>query len=364
MQLYEKYRPRTLDDFIGQEKAKKQLNFFMSRPDWDRDAIWIEGPSGVGKTSLAWIIAHHVVKTKWAVLKFNGNYCDKKWFKSIYYSIGLSALKGRWKVYIVNECHAMSKQAVLGWLTLLESLPKHRLIIFTTTESLENNPFGDFSEPFARCCKVFKLISDKQLTHTFARRVKEIAKAESLDSKPLRKYIKLVQDCNNNLRTVLQRVEWGEMLSQKTRMNTIEERERLACEKKLVETRCPGFKMYSRRGIHFFSGWVTSKLTRYKLRLVLAQEHPYVAPKLFLVSPKVLYTFDGRSINSLNISHCFHTESNGPGGCIQISYPMIWKPCCTCVKAIIGGIVWINGYEWYLRTGKSIDKVLSELTKY
>jgi len=25
MQLYEKYRPRTLDDFIGQPKIKKQL---------------------------------------------------------------------------------------------------------------------------------------------------------------------------------------------------------------------------------------------------------------------------------------------------------------------------------------------------
>ena len=360
MQLYEKYRPKTLDNFIGQEKVKKQLKFFMSCPDWDRDAVWIEGPSGVGKTSLARIIANHVVKTDWAVLKFNGNYCDRKWFKSIYYSIGLPVPKDRWKVYIINECHAMSKQAILGWLTLLESLPKHRLIIFTTTESLENDPFGDFSEPFARCCKVFKLISGKPLTHTFARRAKEIAKTESLDSKPLRKYIKLVQDCNNNLRTVLQRIEWGEMLSRKTRMNTIEERERLALEKKLVERRCQGFKMYSRCGIHFFSGWVTSRLARYKLRLLLDKKHLYEAPRLFLVFPRVLYTTDDKSINSLGCSHRFHTASNGPGGCIQISYAGHWDASHTCLSLIMKGFFWINAYEVHLHTGKTIEQVMCD----
>ena len=31
MQLYEKYRPKTLDDFIGQPKIKKQLQSLMKR---------------------------------------------------------------------------------------------------------------------------------------------------------------------------------------------------------------------------------------------------------------------------------------------------------------------------------------------
>lgn len=151
MQLYEKYRPKTLYEFIGQDKVKEQIKLLMSRPDWDQDAIWIEGSSGIGKTSL-------------------------------------------------------------GWITLLESLPKYRLVIFTTTESLENNLFGGFSGPFARRCKVFKLIDDEQLTLNFAKRAKEIARAESLDSRPLQDYIRLVQDCNNNMGAVLQRIEMGEML--------------------------------------------------------------------------------------------------------------------------------------------------------
>ena len=53
MQLYEKYRPKTLTDFIGQPKIVSALDRITNRPDWDRDAFWIQGPSGTGKTSLA-----------------------------------------------------------------------------------------------------------------------------------------------------------------------------------------------------------------------------------------------------------------------------------------------------------------------
>jgi len=135
-------------------------------------------------------------------------------------------------------------------------------------------------------------------------------------------------------------------------MNTTKECERLFSERKLFEKYCTDFKMYSRYGIRFFSGWITTKLNKYKLRLLLDKKHPYAAPKLFLVSPKVLYTYDGKSLNSLGVSYRFHTVRDVPSDYIQISYPMIWEPCCTCVKVIIGGIVWINLYEEHLRTGK------------
>jgi len=60
MELYQKYRPKTLAEFIGQDKVKTQIQRVISRSDWDRDALWIQGPSGAGKTSLAWIIAAQV----------------------------------------------------------------------------------------------------------------------------------------------------------------------------------------------------------------------------------------------------------------------------------------------------------------
>jgi len=212
MQLYEKYRPKTFDEFVGQEKVKKQIKLLMNRPGWNRDALWFEGPSGTGKTSLAGIIANQLAETNWALFQYSGSSCSKDLLKDIHYSIRLSALKGKWKVYAVDEAHAMTKSAVQGWLTLLEQLPKYRLIIFTTTESLKNSVFGDFSEPFARRCKVFRFTNDEKLTQAFAKRAKEIAGAESLDSRPLEAYIEMVRDCNNNMGAVLQRVEMGEML--------------------------------------------------------------------------------------------------------------------------------------------------------
>lgn len=45
-------------------------------------------------------------------------------------------------------------------------------------------------------------------------RALEIAQAEGLDGQPLAKYKRLVQDCKNSMRAVLQRIDAGEMLTQ------------------------------------------------------------------------------------------------------------------------------------------------------
>lgn len=63
----------------------------------------------------------------------------------------------------------------------------------------------------ARRCKVFSF-TNQGLAQSFAARAKEIATAEQLDGKPLQAYVRLVQECHNNLGAVLQRVEQGEMI--------------------------------------------------------------------------------------------------------------------------------------------------------
>ena len=135
-------------------------------------------------------------------------------------------------------------------------------------------------------------------------------------------------------------------------MNLRKRFERVAYENSLVKKYVPTFKLYQRDGLFFFSGWIETKLGRYKLRLVLDPEHPFAAPRLFLASPKVLYTADGRSVNSLGCSYRFHTESNGPGGSIRIAYTDEWDASNTCVAALIKGIVWIEGYEKHRLTGR------------
>ena len=54
--LFEKYRPRTFDEVLGQEKAVQKVKLLLER-GWGGRAWWISGASGTGKTTIARIIA-------------------------------------------------------------------------------------------------------------------------------------------------------------------------------------------------------------------------------------------------------------------------------------------------------------------
>ncbi len=209
MQLYEKYRPTDLVGFIGQDKIKKQISHIINRDGWDRDCLWLQGASGTGKTTLAWIIARHVA-TDLFIDELDGDKCNVQAVRDLERTLMLMA-PNSWRVVIVNECHAMSRQAVQAWLTLLERLPRRTLVIFTTTENIQDNLFGEFGNALASRCKVMTF-TNQGLAQIMAKRAQQIAQAENLDGQPIAKYIRLVQDCKNNMRQVLQRIDACEMM--------------------------------------------------------------------------------------------------------------------------------------------------------
>lgn len=210
MQLYEKYRPTDFDSFIGQDKIKRQITMLTNRPEWDRDALFLQGQSGVGKTTLAWIIARQV-SDDFNIIELDGDKCSVQAVRDLEINFGLSSMFGAWKVVIVNEAHAMTAKAVQAWLTLLERLPANRLVIFTTTEPLQEDLFGNFSGPFGRRCKVYSF-TNQGLCQAMAERAKQIAEIEGLDGQPIQRYVKLVQAHHNNMGRVLQEIDKGEML--------------------------------------------------------------------------------------------------------------------------------------------------------
>ena len=211
MILYEKYRPRCFDDFIGQDKIIKQVKSILGRPDFDREAFWIQGPSGTGKTSLAWIIARQLVKDDFDIIEYNGDKINKGAMAEIERNIRFFPMFGGWKVYLIDEAHSMNWHVIQSLLTLLENLPPKRLFIFTTTESVEADLFGNFTDPFRSRCQVFTF-SAQGLAQKFAEKAREIACKEGLNGKPEHAYYRLVQRCHNNMRMVIREISKGEMI--------------------------------------------------------------------------------------------------------------------------------------------------------
>jgi len=216
MMLYQKYRPATWADFVGQDKAAARVRRIIERQDFDRGAFWIEAAgannSGIGKTSLAWIIARSLADD-FFITELDGGRCDKRAVEDMERASRTMTwcASKPFRVWIVNEAHAVTQGAVDAFLTFLEALPRHCVVIFTTTRRVEEGLFGDMdSGPFASRCHRITL-TNQGLAQAFAERARMIAQAEGLDGRPVEAYVKLVQTCKNNMRAVLQRIEAGEM---------------------------------------------------------------------------------------------------------------------------------------------------------
>ena len=157
--LARKYRPRNFDDLIGQEAMVQTLrNAFDSGRI--AHAFMLTGVRGVGKTTTARILAralnYHTdgQDSPSMALAENGTHCAAIMdgshvdviemdaasrtgigdIREIIENVRYAPASARFKVYIIDEVHMLSKAAFNGLLKTLEEPPAHVKFIFATTE--------------------------------------------------------------------------------------------------------------------------------------------------------------------------------------------------------------------------------------
>lgn len=215
MRLYEKYRPTTFADVVGQDKAVARLRRLAEGGNLGGRAFWISGGSGTGKTTVARILAAEVADPMFTV-ELDAHDLTPAKLRELEYDSHYSAFGKGGRAYIVNEAHGLRKDTVRQLLVLLERVKDNALWVFTTTVDgqTEFEDCGlDAGPLLSRCIRVS--LTTQGLCKPFALRVQEIAQLEGLDGQPLARYERLLKLNANNFRAALQAVEAGEMTNGK-----------------------------------------------------------------------------------------------------------------------------------------------------
>jgi hypothetical protein len=148
------------------------------------------------------------------------------------------------------------------------------------------------------------------------------------------------------------------------RGRTTQDHERWRMEVALVQKYFPGFTFHRRFGRRYVIGWLTpnGSSRSYKLQLDVPPKFPHQKPRLFVISPVILWKYGGRQrINDLQRSHSFHAGSTGPDGCCEICYVDNWDASMTLVRALLAGALWCEAYTMHLSCGDDIDTCLKRL---
>ena len=140
--LYRKYRSKKLSEVIGQKHITDTLERAI-KSGRTSHAYLFTGPRGVGKTTVARILAHEVNKLTYEepvvhldiieIDAASNRRIDE--VRDLREKVHISPTSAKYKVYIIDEVHMLTREAFNALLKTLEEPPEHCIFILATTES-------------------------------------------------------------------------------------------------------------------------------------------------------------------------------------------------------------------------------------
>ena len=132
--FYRKYRPQNFADVIGQDHIVKVLEGAIKLGNLSH-AYLFSGSRGTGKTSVARILSREIGTSASDLYEMdaasNRGIDD---IRNIRESVSTLPFESKYKVYIIDEVHMLTKDAWNAFLKTLEEPPKHVIFILATTE--------------------------------------------------------------------------------------------------------------------------------------------------------------------------------------------------------------------------------------
>lgn len=199
MSLYLKYRPTDLESVKGNEAIIATLEGFLAKPEKCPHVFLLHGGTGMGKTTLARIIANRLGCIGSDYREYNAS--DDTGIEGVRQIIKIcnyKPLEGPCTVWVIDECQSLSAQAQDAFLKKLEDTPKHIYFILCTT-----NP-NKLKDTVKGRCSILQVkpLTDSQMKGL----LRSIVRAEeaTLSSEI---YDQIIQDSQGHPRNAIQILE-------------------------------------------------------------------------------------------------------------------------------------------------------------
>lgn len=141
MSLYNKYRPSSLDQLVGNSSARATLKGMLEDPAKCPHTFLLTGPTGCGKTTVARIIASTLGVSETELKEINS--ADSRGIdtiREIHKRIQYKPILGKISVWIIDEAHQLTKDAQTALLKTLEDTPEYVYFILATTDPKKLKP--------------------------------------------------------------------------------------------------------------------------------------------------------------------------------------------------------------------------------